>query len=470
MPTILIIDDDPDIRALLMDALQKGGHETRHAESGKAGLESVKESSPDLILLDLMMPVMDGYEFLDHFGELQLDHAIPIIILTALDQGDQVVEGLRRGANDYVTKPFRIEELTARINVQLRIAELERRLRRSEAYHRAIFERSADPDVLMDADGVVLQANNSASSTFSSNNDLVGSHLADFVVADERTQFDLAFKGAFEGSEIPIFEIHLKLPNDQIAPYDLDIGPVDIDGERVLLAHLRDIRRRMAAEARTAMIFEHIGDGVFITDHKGTIMMASRSAAKLIGVRDDEAIGQDITDFQDKEHSPNWEKFTELSSFGGLSGQGDPVVSEGVIRKEAGEDLPVEWTMASFTVGTDQFYIGVARDLSDRRIAEDRRMETERLETMLEIAGGAAHEINQPLTAILGYAEMSLVQLEESHTVHRNQKLIADAAVRITEIVKRMQSLKEYRTRPYANGHRIVDFRPDGSPSEDGDK
>ena len=87
-------------------------------------------------------------------------------------------------------------------------------------------------------------------------------------------------------------------------------------------------------------------------------------------------------------------------------------------------------------------------------------METERLETMLEIAGGAAHEINQPLTAILGYAEMSLVQLDDTHPVHRNQKLIADAAVRITEIVKRMQNIKEYRTRPYANSHRIVDFRP----------
>lgn len=89
------------------------------------------------------------------------------------------------------------------------------------------------------------------------------------------------------------------------------------------------------------------------------------------------------------------------------------------------------------------------------------------LETMLEIAGGAAHEINQPLTAILGYAEMSLVQLEEDSPIYRNQKLIADAAVRITEIVKRMQTIREYRTRPYANGHRIVDFRPQDQDGED---
>jgi two-component system alkaline phosphatase synthesis response regulator PhoP len=78
------------------------------------------------------MPVLGGYQYLDNFGELQLDPAIPIII-TAPNQGDQVVDGLRRGANNYVTKPFGMEELTARIDVQLKIAELECRIRRSEA-------------------------------------------------------------------------------------------------------------------------------------------------------------------------------------------------------------------------------------------------------------------------------------------------------------------------------------------------
>jgi len=468
MPNILIIDDDPEIRALLKDALTKGGHEADLAESGRAGLDAVNRRVPDLIILDLTMPIMDGYEFLDHLGGLDLVPRVPVIILTALDQGDQIVEGLRRGANDYVTKPFNLGELTARINVQLRIAELENQIRASEAYHRAIFERSADPDLLLDSEGIVLQANNAAVSLFAEEGELAGKQFADLIVEEERAKFDFAFKGAFEGSEIPIFETHLQLPDNHIHPFDVDIGPVDLEGERVVLAHLRDIRRRMAAEARTAMIFEHIGDGVFITDHKGTIMMASRSAAQLIGVPTDKIIGQDITDHQDKDHSPDWEKFTESSSFGGLSGQGEAVVSDGLIRKDDGTEIPVEWTMAAFTVGTDQFYIGVARDLSDRRAAEERRREAEKLETMLEIAGGAAHEINQPLTAILGYAEMSLVQLKEDSPVYRNQKLIADAAVRITEIVKRMQTLREYRTRPYADGHRIVDFRPqdgeDGNP------
>ena len=73
--------------------------------------------------------------------------------------------------------------------------------------------------------------------------------------------------------------------------------------------------------------------------------------------------------------------------------------------------VPLKWTLARFRVGSESFFIGVARDLSDRRAAERQRYEAEQMQTLLEIARGAAHEINQPLTAILGYAEMALAQL-----------------------------------------------------------
>lgn len=132
---------------------------------------------------------------------------------------------------------------------------------------------------------------------------------------------------------------------------------------------------------------------------------------------------------------------------------------ESILTRGDDAGVPLEWTLARFRVGSESFFIGVARDLSDRRAAERQRYEAEQMQTLLEIAGGAAHEINQPLTAILGYAEMALAQLEESDGMHSHLKHIAEAALRITEIVKRMQALREYRTRPYANGQRIVDFR-----------
>ena len=128
------------------------------------------------------------------------------------------------------------------------------------------------------------------------------------------------------------------------------------------------------------------------------------------------------------------------------------------MRHRNGTDIPVEWTLASFSVGSETYFSGVARNQTDRHLAEERRMESERLTTLLQIAGGAAHEINQPLTAILGYAEMVMCMLADDHPVYAYQKHIATAAMRINETVKQMQAIREYRTRPYASGHDIVDF------------
>jgi signal transduction histidine kinase len=133
-------------------------------------------------------------------------------------------------------------------------------------------------------------------------------------------------------------------------------------------------------------------------------------------------------------------------------------VYEGHFRQSNGYELPVEWTLADFQVGSESYLIGVVRDLSDRRDAEEERIESDRLQTLLEIAGGAAHEINQPLTAILGYAEMTESMLDDTHEVYIYQKHIIEATTRISEILKRMQEIREYRTRPYTSGYNIVDF------------
>jgi C4-dicarboxylate-specific signal transduction histidine kinase len=93
-------------------------------------------------------------------------------------------------------------------------------------------------------------------------------------------------------------------------------------------------------------------------------------------------------------------------------------------------------------------------------------MEADRLNTLLEIAGGAAHEINQPLTAILGYAEMAMDILTEDHLAYTYQQHIAEASLRVNGILKRMQAIREYRTRPYADGHQIVDFQQSAQPAE----
>ena len=116
--TILIIEDDQDLREFLVDLLLDNGYSVKTAEDGVEGLRSLKKSQPDLILLDLNLPNVKGETVA---VEVKRDYPdIPIIILTAKATTPEVVAGLNLGADDYVTKPFETDELLARIKARLR--------------------------------------------------------------------------------------------------------------------------------------------------------------------------------------------------------------------------------------------------------------------------------------------------------------------------------------------------------------
>ncbi len=118
MATILVVEDDPIIRQTVEYALRRAGFETHASADGIHALELAREVRPDLVLLDLMLPGIDGYQVAEKLrstgGEM------PIIMVTALDQERDKVRGLDAGADDYITKPFSMEELLARVRANLR--------------------------------------------------------------------------------------------------------------------------------------------------------------------------------------------------------------------------------------------------------------------------------------------------------------------------------------------------------------
>jgi DNA-binding response OmpR family regulator len=115
---ILIVEDEPVLLRGLKDNFESRGYHVETAADGERGLNLALASQPDLILLDLMLPKVNGYEICRAVRERGLD--MPIVILTAKGQEEDVILGLNLGADDYVTKPFRIRELVARVNAFLR--------------------------------------------------------------------------------------------------------------------------------------------------------------------------------------------------------------------------------------------------------------------------------------------------------------------------------------------------------------
>ena len=117
--SVLVVDDDGDVRALVVELLTRSGYDVSEAPNGREALKLLFEQRPDLVLLDISMPELDGWATLDRIRELS---DVPVLMLSALGAELEKVRALRAGADDYVTKPFGRQELLARVESVLRRA------------------------------------------------------------------------------------------------------------------------------------------------------------------------------------------------------------------------------------------------------------------------------------------------------------------------------------------------------------
>lgn len=121
--TLLLVDDDPNLVLLVQDYLELKGYRVLTASQGKEGLQVLEQELPDLIICDVMMPEMDGYNFVRHVRENQKTSWLPVLFLSAKGQTEDRVMGLNKGADVYMVKPFEPDELVAQIEASLKQAE-----------------------------------------------------------------------------------------------------------------------------------------------------------------------------------------------------------------------------------------------------------------------------------------------------------------------------------------------------------
>lgn len=144
--SILIVDDTEDNLEILGDILTFNGHKVQAARSGEEALKRVQESRPDLILLDILMPGMDGFEVCTRLKASESTKDIPVIFVSSMADIDSKVKGFKVGAIDYINKPFQFAEILARVNTQVTMLRLHRHLEMQNAE----LERLANTDYLTD--------------------------------------------------------------------------------------------------------------------------------------------------------------------------------------------------------------------------------------------------------------------------------------------------------------------------------
>jgi PAS domain S-box-containing protein len=181
---ILVVDDNEDNRDILSRRLKREGHRVALAENGQQALDIVAKEHFDLVLLDIMMPGMSGLEVLKRLRETYSPTQLPIIMATAKDQSKDIVEALKLGANDYVTKPLDFPVVLARVQTHLTLYRLEEALKSEKEFKESLIESAYEMIISVDLERRISQFNKASEEKFGyGRNEVLGKHV-DMLYAD----------------------------------------------------------------------------------------------------------------------------------------------------------------------------------------------------------------------------------------------------------------------------------------------
>ncbi|WP_431689281.1 EAL domain-containing protein [Hahella sp. NBU794] len=195
--TVLIVDDSPLNLDVAVACLESRGYRTLSAENGMQALQIAEQSQPSLILLDVMMPEMNGFETCRKLKRLDGCDDIPVIFMTALSDVKSKKAGFDAGGVDYVTKPFQVEELAARVHTHIALKVAYQQLKDSEQRYRKLVETTPDAILVEGEDGIVFLNSAAVGMLKADNPDkLLGGALLDFVTDDQKEYAAMQLKQA----------------------------------------------------------------------------------------------------------------------------------------------------------------------------------------------------------------------------------------------------------------------------------
>lgn len=246
---VLAVDDNRTNLHILQVFLKKLGHEVILAENGEEAVRKFETESPDLVLLDIMMPVMDGFEAARRIKGMTCDRWTPVIFLSALNRDENLVEGLDAGADDYLTKPINFVVLEAKLRSMQRSLSMQQVAIDSLHRVQAISDNVLDAIITSDEQGIVVSANQSAERIFGwSQSEIVGRNIAILLPGESSAK-----PGEQPGNARPAIraneqEVLARHKDGHQFPATLSISQVTLDNQQMKICVIRDITERKQAE------------------------------------------------------------------------------------------------------------------------------------------------------------------------------------------------------------------------------
>jgi diguanylate cyclase (GGDEF)-like protein/PAS domain S-box-containing protein len=370
---ILVVDDDPTIRMLACAALKKGGFTVEEAENGLKALSFLAEVKPDLILLDVLMPGMDGFSVCERIRALPGCERMPVCMMTGLEDKESINRAYHSGATDFITKPINWLILGYRVHYILRASEALDNVHRAESKSRALLAAIPDGMLRISGAGDVLESRNSAETNlFSVTGD---SHpgIYEVMPTQHARQLMGQVKQAIDTGRVQIFECEWA-PEENLREWEIRTVR---SGDEEALSIIRDITERKrtekalrASEERYALAALAANDGLWDWDLITGETHFSIRWKRLLGFEDDE-IGNDIDEWFNRIHPEDVEQVkVELNSH--LEGLNDHFENEHRMLQKSGI---YRWMLSKGIAVRDNAgkayrMAGSQTDVSARKLAE----------------------------------------------------------------------------------------------------
>ncbi|MHC5085387.1 MAG: PAS domain S-box protein [Planctomycetota bacterium] len=468
---ILIVDDETPKLQLLSGILAKEGYPVRQANESHVAIESAMAQPPKLILLDVKMPEMDGFEVCRRLKQDERTREIPIIFINSLQDTQHRALGFEAGGVDYISTPFNEPEVLARVRTHMELRNMQLNLEKvistriteiseRERLYRTMFEMTAVGIAQLSTDGNFLHINQ---------------RFCDIVGYSREEMLELTFQDITHPDDLAAdLELVQKVLEGEIEHYSMDKRYCRKDGSMVwvnlnvslvrnrsgspkyFVSVVKDISKRKKAEEvlrKNINFLEHLTSAV--PDAIYSVKMPERTinwvndSFNITGYSDEECIGQSTLNYYaDPE---DYEKVGKIQQDAILRGE-DVISTEDMLRRKDGRVIPVELTATFYKEDGELTNItAMVRDITKRKQAEEeihhlREEYTHmaRVSVMGELSASLAHELKQPLAAIRSNAQAALrfltgdnPDLDELHEILKD--IIKDNR-RADEVIKNLRS------------------------------
>lgn len=429
---ILIVDDEQDNLDLLRNILDIAGYSIVTALNGESALKKAHEVLPVLVVLDAMMPNVDGFEICKQFKADADLQAIPIIFISALDSTEDRLKGFKVGGVDYITRPFYPTEVFARIKAHLELQTIHRQLQvnnkqlqqevqqrkkaeenllENERRYRSLFEKTNNAVFIIGMDYKLIEVNRQASELLGySADELVGRHMNDFTVDTEATNTKQQIERLTAGELLQPYERTFAHKDGTTFVAEVNVTLIRDDDEKPIYFHsvVRELteqkklqRELQESEKRYRLILENTSEGVFTTDILGYFTFVNPVIAERSGYTVETLVGRHFSDLIDETwHEPVLRFYQDQ-----LENRTTEAMMSFPLKERNGKQIWVEQT-TNLVMNGDKItgFIGVGRDITDRKLIEAER---ERLIAELDaFAHTVAHDLKMPLTNLTVNSDM----------------------------------------------------------------